>query len=131
MATLPQVGILGYGTVAIELTLDFKRFKRQIEKEADGVVDNLLANVAERIARRARELVPVDTGKLFASIRVEPFGGSSDGGYVVIAGHNSGGVKYAIPVHQRLDLRHDRGQALFVEAAVEQVVAAFSGDTFL
>ena len=125
MAMLPQVGITGYGTVGIELTLDFERFRRQIEKEAEVVVDNLMANVAERIAIRARELVPVDTGALFASIRVEPFGGSSDGGYVVIAGHNSGGVNYAIPVHQRLDLRHDVGQALFVEAAVEQVVAAF------
>ena len=49
---------------------------------------------------------------------------------MVIAGHSSGGVKYAIPVHQRLDLRHDRGQALFVEAAVEQVVESFSGDEF-
>ena len=75
MAMLPVVGILGYGTVGFEVTLDAEKFRRVLEKEADGVLDNLLSNVAERIARRARELVPVDTGKLFASIRVEPFGG--------------------------------------------------------
>ena len=130
MAMLPVVGIVGYGTVGLEVTLDAEKFRRVLEKEAEGVLDSLLSNVAERIARRARELVPVDTGKLFASIRVEPFGGVSDGGYVVIAGHSSGGVDYAIPVHQRLDLHHDRGQALFVEAAVEQVVESFSGDEF-
>ena len=127
MATMPQVGVVGLDTVAIELTFEIERFRRQIEKDAEGVVDNLLSTVAERIARRARDLVPVYTGALFASIRVEPFGGGSDGGYVVIAGHNSGGVDYAIPVHQRLDLHHDRGQAKFVKAAVDQVVSAVTG----
>ena len=123
MAMLPQVGIIGLGTVAVELTFsDYTGAIRQIKDEAKRALN--LENVADRIARRARDIVPVDTGDLFATIRVEDVG---DGNYMVIAGRNDGGVKYAIYVHQRLDLHHDVGQAKFVEAAVEQVVAAVTG----
>lgn len=78
-----------------------------------------LKELAEAIAERARELVPVDTGALRNSIRVE----ERDNGYAVVAGGPE--APYAIYVHERLDLHHEVGQAKFIEVAAMELVDQF------
>ena len=87
----------------------------RLEAWADGE----LLKLAEKIARRGRELVPVDTGALLSTIRVERIAA----GYAVVAGEP--GVEYAIPVHERLDVYHDQGQAKFIEAAAIDLIAGW------
>jgi hypothetical protein len=74
-------------------------------------------STAGTVAARARQLVPVDEGNLQATIRVvkSPTGKAIAS---VAAGNNrrgADGVPYAVKIHEDLSLRHQNGQAKFIE----------------
>lgn len=71
---------------------------------------------AEAIRTKAQELTPVDTGALRASGDVIQYLQTP---HSVVGEISFGGpaADYAIYVHERLDVRHEVGQAKFLEAA--------------
>ena len=94
----------------------------------DGAIawaDGELKRLAEQIAQRARELVPVDTGALLGTIRVEQprKRGRFVAGWAITAGGSS--APYAIYVHEDLAAYHDQGQAKFIESAAVELAAAW------
>lgn len=88
--------------------------------------DGELKRLAEEIAARARDLVPVDTGALFGTIHVvqpRDARGRYRVGWAIVAGGTS--APYAIYVHEDLRARHDRGQAKFMEKSAVEVFNAW------
>jgi len=84
----------------------------------DGLARQKLAVVlyrrAEEIMTEAKGLTPVDTGNLKASGHVQkPV--ITDSGVSVTLGFGGPAAPYALPVHERLDVRHRIGQAKFLE----------------
>jgi hypothetical protein len=72
---------------------------------------------AEKVMLQAKRLAPVDDGVLQASGRVHP--AELEGTKVTVRLTFGGDAKdYAIPVHERLDVRHTNGQAKFLETPV-------------
>lgn len=113
---------------------------RQVTIEGlDEVLGNL-ANVNRTLARRglvamrvegekvmlkAKRLTPVDTGVLEGSGRVSP--PVETGGVFSVTLSFGGPAKdYAIPVHERLDVRHTNGQAKFLQQPVMEHAAVFA-----
>ena len=91
--------------------------------------DGELKSLANEMAERARELVPVDTGALFGTIKVEQprdLRGRFKVGWAIVAGGSN--APYAIFVHEDLTARHDRGQAKFLEKAAIQVFGAWEAN---
>ena len=89
---------------------------------------------ARTIAGRSQQLVPIDTGALMGSMRVEKveydksvdrqrsrrtgrFRAGPPGARVR---YGSPKVHYAVYVHERLDVHHKRGQAKYLEQAVKE-----------
>lgn len=90
-----------------------------------------LERAAEEIMRVAKTLTPVDTGNLRASGHVQPFerglvkrnvsvvlGFGGPAGVGNQSETNTKDVGYALPVHERFDVRHVNGQAKYLEHAV-------------
>lgn len=78
---------------------------------------------ASRVAARARQVAPRQTGKLIGTIRAERTPGGS---YVVKAG--GPGVEYAAIVHEDLTAIHPDGQAKFIERPAIAEAATIEGD---
>jgi hypothetical protein len=90
-----------------------KWYGNQAKAVVSTATPEALQRAAEQLLARSQELVPVNTGELKES------GAVVDGMVVYTADH-------AIPVHENLEARHPRGQAKFLEAAVNQF-----GDEYL
>jgi hypothetical protein len=93
-------------------------------KQSIGTVNEAIGAAiyeeAQDIISKSVPLVPVDSGRLRASHYVAPPKDSSKGPTVEM-GY---GTTYAIPVHERTDVRHVTGQAKYLE---QPVAAAKSG----
>jgi len=74
------------------------------------------------ISADAVRLTPVDTGRLRASHYVAPPRGPDN---EVEIGF---GTNYAIPVHERTDVRHEVGQAKFLQTAVQKGTRGYRQD---
>lgn len=70
-----------------------------------------LFKAAELLKELSQELVPVDTGRLKASVRIEDQTVDPNHPRVVVIYD----TPYAIPVHERLDVFHPNGQAKYLE----------------
>lgn len=106
-------------SIRIDLTGD-----RELIRRLRALGDRILPAAAsalhqehERIMTEAKTRTPVETGALRNSGRVSS---PEIRGSVVISegGFGDSAVKYAIHVHERLDLRHPVGQAKFYESVV-------------
>lgn len=70
-------------------------------------------------------LVPVDTGRLRATHYTTPPTDSGTAlGPVVTVGY---GTDYALPVHERMDVHHDTGQAKYLETPLKAAASGFAG----
>lgn len=81
--------------------------------ELEDLVQRTLEQLAFEVLKEAKEKVPVDTGFLQSSGKVEDKG---DAFRVVFE------AKYAQAVHEDLTVEHPNGQAKFLENAVEVVI---------
>ena len=78
-----------------------------------------LVTGAHSILDLAQERTPVKTGALKATGKVhEPEDRGNE--TIVLISFGDEEVDYAIPVHERLDVRHIIGQAKFLESAVQE-----------
>lgn len=96
---------------------EFSSRLRQLEKRQAGRGRRAMVLAAEQIIGDAAELCPVKTGTLKASGTVDDSHvgkGDGDLGFVRF-GFNTA---YAAAVHERTELRHEQGQAKFLEAAI-------------
>ena len=76
----------------------------------------------EHVIGDSQTLCPVETGALKASGTTLP--AEVEGETVSkLIGHN---VEYAAAVHERMELKHDRGQAKYLETAVRNNLPKFS-----
>ncbi len=78
---------------------------------------------AEAVMERSKaEFVPIDSGALRDTGRVEEVEGTADGFWVSMA-YGSEEVDYALPVHERLDVHHPHGQAKYLEVPALEAAA--------
>ena len=68
--------------------------------------------------RRAKDLLPVETGRLKDSGRVETTKTASGTFTDIVFGGPE--APYATQVHERVDIRHETGQAKYLETAVRE-----------
>lgn len=84
----------------------------QVLNASEDAKRNALNAAGETISGRAKELTPVEFGRLRSSLTYEIEGSSS-----VAIGTN---VEYAIYVHENLNAAHPVGQAKFLETAARE-----------
>lgn len=88
------------------------RFINRLQKIQKGYgkrLNKALGDAAETILNESNQLIPIDTGKLKSSGKVEK---SKDRAMVIYD------EDYAIYVHEDMEARHKRGQAKFLALAV-------------
>lgn len=95
---------------------------RQLSDIADDAVNDALLTVAFEVLREAKKRTPVDTGFLRSSGQVDLSGAN-----IVIRFT----AKYALPVHERMDVEHPVGEAKFLENAFELVVEDSAQDILI
>lgn len=107
-------GIKGLELAAMKVTLRYKRGYREGLEKALG-----------KVYRDSQNLVPVDTGALKSSGRVEITGtGFNSRGYIGYGGPVTGfshldNVHYSVIVHEAVHTNFKHGEAKYVEKAVE------------
>ena len=92
------------------LIRDIDKMQRRLRLLPDALqecVRDAVVKYAKQVAETARELVPVDTGRLRASISVIVRG---DREVVIVAA-----AQYALYVHEDLRAYHANGRAKFIE----------------
>jgi len=102
----------------IEVTLEgekevLKNLRRLAVRYPEAAADALYAE-GMLIDANMVPRIPVDTGRLRASHYVAP--PKRDGGVLVV--EVGVGMKYAVPVHERTELRHTVGEAKYLENAL-------------
>ncbi len=91
-------------------------------RDSVGALTAALYQMGFAIMGRSKRLVPVDTGRLRASGYVAPpVGGALEP--VVEIGY---GTNYAVPVHERTEVNHPVGQAMFLKKAVDDLSQGFA-----
>jgi hypothetical protein len=100
-------------TGAKELLAKLKLFKDRAKAAASAA----LYQRALQIIALSDSMVPVDTGRLRAS----HFVGLPDDSGKLKMGY---GANYAMPVHERLDVKHEHGQAKFLETAFDNFASS-------
>lgn len=85
-----------------------------------------VAREGEEIMTESKQLVPVLTGALRASGHVLPVAQTPSGVRLTLAYGNSA-VKYAIYVHERVELRHPVGMARFLAVPAEIAAEGMAG----
>ena len=100
---------------------DAQRNLRAYQKRVRGAVGKALHAEGQAIMREAKKEVPVDTGRLRQTGFV---GRAVDGpkGPTVPIGF---GTKYALPVHERLEVHHPVGKAKYLEDPVNRAKKGF------
>ncbi len=120
---------------------DFVQLAKRLEiyeKDINDAVLKEMRYLGGELARRSTELVPVDVGELRSRVFNEGVLVDKQGRHFQVVGyeHNSQDwknnpkivrttkkgrvikpVAYAVPVHERLNVRHNVGQAKFLETA--------------
>lgn len=87
-----------------------KKLNLEIKKIKGRTKEGLL-EAALLIRERTIPLTPIETGDLRTSFYVEPEG------FVIEIGTE---LKYAVPVHERVEAHHDVGGAKYLEKAVDE-----------
>lgn len=82
--------------------------------------DVALVHEAERELALSQPQVPVHTGALKATGRVEPMGSMGSGEFSVGIVYGSGEVDYAVQVHEDLEAHHPQGKAKYLEDPVRE-----------
>jgi hypothetical protein len=85
-----------------------RRELRRLEKKFPDAVDKALAEEALDLLAASQDEVPVDTGRLKNTGVVGAMRGRI--GYIVAYG-----TDYALPVHERTEVRHTVGKAKYLE----------------
>lgn len=110
----------------VRVEIDDREFQRVLRKakNVEQVAGRAIYEEANVIFNRSQQLVPVVTGALAGSGRVEPPSVNASGVEVEI-GYGGSAATYAIYVHERLDLNHryagaknSQAQAKFLEEPV-------------
>lgn len=83
-----------------------------LQKVIDGARKGI-EEAAEDVLNRSNDLIPTASGELRDSGTVTK---ESDDGVAISYGNN-GSAPYAVAQHERTELRHDDGQAKFLETA--------------
>ena len=109
MATSRNVRIEGFG--------DLDRYLRRASAQVLDAAEDALVMEANEMMTEAKAQTPVDTGTLRGSGTVFPAKRKRDGVEVEL-GFGGAAAGYVIPVHQRLDVHHPVGNALFLERPV-------------
>ncbi|MBE6506420.1 MAG: hypothetical protein E7Z72_00640 [Methanocorpusculum parvum] len=97
-------------------------------KDMTETAAKAMMKFAGEIMGRSVDLAPIVTGELRSRSFIEgPLINASGTGYIAVIGYEKHGVSsggknpnakgnfYAVPVHERLDVRHPKGQAKFLE----------------
>lgn len=103
----------------VEGTADVLARLEKIEKQVLAATKANMRSVAKQLLSEAQEQVPVQTGEL------------RDSGYVRQVGHVSYigfTAPHAARNHERLDLKHPRGNAKFLERPLRDEVPHFDAD---
>lgn len=95
--------------------------KAEANKIAGAAAVGLYSEGLRVIANSIRR-VPVDTGRLRATAYCEPPARDMEGQITVRLGY---GTDYAIPVHERTEVRHPVGEAKFLEHAIDENLQGF------
>jgi hypothetical protein len=98
-------------------------------KEGAREAARALRHEAQEVLTQSLDEVPVDTGALKASGRVNPASG------VILSGENimvevvfgSTATSYAIPVHENLEAHHPHGKAKYLEGPLLRQLNGISG----
>lgn len=85
--------------------------------EFQKAVERAVEKEARKIKVESQKLAPVDTGFLQSSARVKKTGDAK----FVIAYLAS----YAMPVHERTEVKHENGEAKFLETAMKDHASKF------
>lgn len=110
----------------MRVEIDDRRLRKVLAKAADApqVAARALYEEAQVIFNKSQELVPVVTGTLAGSGQVRPPSVNASSVEVTI-GYGGAAAKYALYVHERLDLNHKypgaknaQAQAKFLEQPV-------------
>lgn len=91
---------------------------KRIDQRVDRAIGAGLFVAGNIIMTDAKERVPVDTGSLRASGYVT-LPRKEAGDIVVEAGFGGPSAEYAVPVHERTEVRHEVGEAKYFERAVQ------------
>lgn len=104
-------------------------FSKQFDRMALAAASGLF-ELGNDILRRSDELIPVDTGTAKGSGRVMFSPGA--GGPRVVVGYGYGektnpktgepAIGYVIPLHERVEVPHETGQAKFLEQAAQELL---------
>lgn len=105
---------------------EFLRVIRTLGTRATGIAGGALSREAERIMTDAKGRTPVATGALRSSGQVAAPDVTASG-VVVELGFGNTSVGYAVPVHERLDVRHPVGEAKYLERAVDAARRGIDG----
>lgn len=111
------------------------RYREQMDETAAQA----MVTFAGEIERRSNAIIPVDTGEQRARSFVEgPLLHEGTNTYTVVVGYEKRGARtgtvnpdtrgtfYAVPLHERLDIRHKDGkQAKFLETALKEMAPRF------
>jgi hypothetical protein len=119
-----EMVLLGVPEMAQNISVRMKRMR--------GESTDNLERFAEYILEQAKNLCPIKSGALRNSGQVQRDANPNwyaEGHYHQRAVHITFGddtVDYAIPVHERLDVRHPVGQAKFLETPLLAAHASFA-----
>lgn len=99
-------------------------FSRQLGRISQAASAGLY-QLGQDILKRSDELIPVDTGTAKASGRVQPSRSRRNPRVVVGYGYGDSvnpktsepAIGYVIPLHERVEISHETGQAKFLETA--------------
>lgn len=87
-----------------------------LQASVTGAAPRAAKRIGEDVLALSAERCPVDTGTLRATGHVE--GPTAKGDKVdIVVGYGGPAAPYALPVHERLGVRHPVGQAKFLESA--------------
>ena len=110
---------------------------RMAKENMSEAIAQAMVDFGGHVALVAGQRTPIDTGELRSRSFVEgPFLEEGSQEYVVVVGYEkyddtfpktSKGTpnRYAVPVHERTNVRHETGQAKFLESAVQETSSEY------
>jgi hypothetical protein len=113
------MALTGEDVVTRNLQAAIEKLRAGAEKGLRSEADRLLANAQERC--------PVKTGTLRRSGHVGAL--TEEGGNLTASiGFGGPAASYALPVHERTEVRHPVGEAKFLERAADEAAGSFASN---
>ena len=111
---------------------DLERIQRALAQsgpEGAKVAARALRNEAQEAMAVSQDEVPVDTGALKGSARINPETGVFNGpnGVYVELAYGGPAAEYAVAVHENLEAFHPHGKAKYLEDPMTRQVNGISG----